>query len=256
VKRWNLPTGVRAASALLALSPLSAVHADDWQHTVLFYGMGAALDGTAQVGPVEVPVDMSISDVFDALELGAMAAYRAENGTWSFTVDATYFGMGGHSKTGRGLLKGDADVDQTTLMGTVGRRVTDRLDVLASLSYFDLSTDVMVKVTNPVSGEVTRQQAGTSASWVDPLLGLHYGVPVNDDWTVHLRGDVGGFGIGSDLSYQLIAAMQWKSSGKLGAAFGYRVIGFDYEDGNRDSAGYERYDLTEQGPFAGVTWTF
>ena len=37
----------------------------DWRHTAFVYGMGAALGGDAYVGPLHVPVDMSISDVFD-----------------------------------------------------------------------------------------------------------------------------------------------------------------------------------------------
>ena len=52
--------------------------------------MGAGIDGEAQIGPVEVGIDASMSDVLDALEFGAMLAYRADNGTWSFTGDATF----------------------------------------------------------------------------------------------------------------------------------------------------------------------
>ena len=52
------------------------VHAQDsskdWHHSVYIYAMGAAIDGTAQIGPVVVPVDLSVSDVFGALEFGAM----------------------------------------------------------------------------------------------------------------------------------------------------------------------------------------
>jgi hypothetical protein len=36
-----------------------------------------------------------MSEILDALESGAMGAYRADAGTWSFTVDATFMGLGG-----------------------------------------------------------------------------------------------------------------------------------------------------------------
>ena len=71
-----------ATALSLLLTPFCASAQDgseDWHHSLYIYGMGAAIDGTAQIGPVEVPVDLSTSDVFDALEFGAMAAYRAEN---------------------------------------------------------------------------------------------------------------------------------------------------------------------------------
>lgn len=247
-----------AACTLLLVASSGVASAEDahWQHTLVFYGMGAAIDGETQIGDLAVPVDVSISELFDALEFGAMGAYRADNGTWSFTVDATYMGLGGTSETDRGLVKGDVDIDQVTLMGTAGRRWTSNLEALFSLAYFDLSTDLKVTTTAPVSGAVTVRTASVDASWVDPMLGLHYSLPFRDHWRFNLRGDVGGFGIGSDLSYQVFANVHWQSSGGFGAVFGYRLIGFDYEDGSKGRPGYQRFDLTEQGPLLGITYTF
>jgi len=254
----NVRTIRAGACVLMLVAPVGVALAEQaqWQHTLVLYGMGAAIDGEAQIGDLSVPVDVSISELFDALEFGAMGAYRADNGTWSFTVDATYMGLGGTSETDRGLVKGDLDLDQVTLMGTAGRRWTESLEALFSLAYFDLSTDLKVTTTAPVSGAVTVRTASVDASWVDPMLGLHYGRAFADDWRFNLRGDVGGFGIGSDLSYQVFANVQWQSSGGLGAVLGYRLIGFDYEDGNKGSPGYQRFDLTEQGPLAGVAFSF
>lgn len=244
-----------AISALLAVPAAPALAADgDWQQTVFVYGMGAAIDGDAQIGPLEIPVDVSISELFDALEFGAMGAYRADNGTWSFTLDATFMALGGTSKTERGLLKGDVDIDQTTLMGTVGWRWTEHLEALFSLGYFDLSNNLALSVTNPLTGEVTRSKASKDASWVDPLVGLQYNVPIGDAWRFNLRGDIGGFGVGSDQSYHLLANFRWQANDTIGVVFGYRVIGFDYEDGK--DRNYQRYDLTEQGPLVGMSISF
>ena len=124
----------------------------DWRHTVVLYGMGAAIDGEDRIGDLTVPVEVNISDLFDALEFGAMGAWRMENDTWSFTLDATYMGLGGSHESDRGLVKGDVDLDQTTLMGTLGRRWTEHVEVLVSLAYFDLSTDLRLATTTPVSG--------------------------------------------------------------------------------------------------------
>ena len=249
---------VTIVATLLAAATLVATtaHADEWRHTVFVYGMGAALDGTAQVGPLEVPVDLSMSDVFDALELGAMAAYRIENETWSVTGDTTYMGLGGHSRTEGGRVKGDVDVDQFTLMGTVGRRLSERFELLFSLSYFNLSTDLQVDTTAPVSGEVTTRTASVDVDWIDPMIGAHFELPFHEDWKLNLRGDIGGFGVGSNFSYQALVTLQWQSGGSVGAVFGYRLIGFDYEDDGGGSSHYERFDLTEQGPLVGMTYRF
>ena len=251
----NSTARMTAASAMcLACLASGAGSAEDgdWRHTMFIYGMGAALDGDAYVGPLHVPVDMSISDVVDALELGAMAAYRVDNGTWSFTADTTYMGLGGTGRGPRqGLVKADVDVDQTTVMATVGRRLTPGLEALFSLAYMDLSTDVKVTTTG-VAGLVDAK-ASAGADWLDPLVGLQYNVPIADAWRLNLRGDLGGFGVGSDFTYQLLANLRWQANQRFGVAFGYRVIGFDYEDGKKNGPHYQRYDLVEQGPFVGVT---
>lgn len=244
-----------AASMLACLgTPLAAGAAEGgWEHTAVLYAMGAAIDGEAQIGDLVVPVDMSMSDIFDALEFGAMAAYRADNGTWSFTVDATFMGLGGAAATERGIVSGDVDLDQVTLMATVGRRVTPHLEALLSLAYLDLSTDLEATIRVPGVGDVVRR-ASAEASWVDPLVGLQYNVPIGEQWRFNLRGDIGGFGIGSDFTYQVLANFRWQASERLGVVFGYRMIGFDYENGH--DAGYERYDLLEQGPLVGMTIGF
>jgi hypothetical protein len=251
MKTRNVSPALLGSLACVACSVATAQD-EDWRHTAFVYAMGAALGGDAYVGPLHVPVDMSISDVFDALEFGAMAAYRADNGTWSITGDATFMGLGGTGTTPRrGLIKGDADVDQTTLSLTLGRRLTPSLEAMFSLSYFDLSTDVKVTTTGP-AGLVTAK-AAASADWIDPLVGLQYNVPIGDAWRFNLRGDVGGFGIGSDLTYQVLTNLRWQAGERIGFAFGYRLLAFDYEDGTEDGPGYQRYDLVEQGPFVGVT---
>ena len=254
--RWSTRIAGLLAGGLACIASGAAFAADDeWQQTLVVYVMGAALDGDAYVGPLQVPVDLSISDVFDSLEFGAMAAYRVTNERWSFTGDFTFMGLGGTGTSPRlGLVKGDVDIDQTTFMATVGRRLNPGLEALFSLGYVDLSTDV--KVTSTGAQGLVNANASTSADWIDPLIGLQYNVPFAGDWRFNLRGDIGGFGVGSDFTYQLLTNVRWQANDRFGVAFGYRVIAFDYEDGKKDSASYQRYDLVEQGPFVGVTIDF
>ena len=249
---------VLLASALTGLLVGSGAFAAetpaDWQHTVFIYGMGAGIDGDAQIGPVEVGIDASMSDVLDALEFGAMLAYRADNGTWSFTGDATFMGLGGHdtrAAPGGGEVKGEIDVDQTTLMGTFGRRWTDHLEFLFGLAYVDLSMDLSVQ---SASGGPLDVAASRDADWIDPTLGLRYERPIGDDWRVVLRGDIGGFGVGSDFMYHLLAGAGWQASDAVNLFLGYRLISYDYEEGQNQN--YMRFDLTEQGPMLGVGISF
>ncbi len=63
-RRFSL-LAVSLASCCAAMSAQAA--AGDWQQTVIIYGMGAAIDGDATIGDLTVPVDVSMSEVFDAL---------------------------------------------------------------------------------------------------------------------------------------------------------------------------------------------
>ncbi len=241
-----------ALPGLLATSESVAQEAPDtWRQTVFIYGMGAAIDGTAQIGSVSVSVDVSISDLFDALEFGAMAAYRVENDAWSFTADATFMGLGGQDTTQGGRVQGAVDIDQATLMATAGRRVSEHLEFLFGLAYVDLSTEL--KVAGTVGGQLD-VRAERDADWIDPTIGLQYNRPIGDDWRLNLRGDIGGFGVGSDFMYQALANVRWQASETVGVVFGYRLIGFDYEEGSGQD--YQRYDLTEHGPLIGLTVSF
>ena len=86
-----------AASPALAQSPEG-----DWRQTVFLYGMGAMIEGDAQVGNLQVDVDMNLSDFFDNLKFGAMAAYRIEDDEWSFSGDVTYMNLGASKTTQQG----------------------------------------------------------------------------------------------------------------------------------------------------------
>ena len=234
--------------ALCATTALADQAEDQWSHTVHLYGMGAAIEGDAQIGSLTLPVDVSISELFDALRMGGMAAYRVDNGTWSFTADATYMDLGWSARTAAERAGGELRVNQLTVMATVGRRINPNLEVLASAAYFNVDTLLEVRLLQQ-SRRATRQ-----ANWVDPLVGLQYSVPVSDKWTYSLRGDVGGFGVGSRLTWHVATVMRRQVTETFDWYVGYRVIAYDYSEGS----GIERmhYDMTQHGPGIGVAFSF
>jgi hypothetical protein len=238
--------------ALVLLMASSAALAQEssgeWRQSVAIYGMGAAIDGNASVGPLTVPVDLSISDLFSNLDMGAMAAYRVENGTWSFTGDVTYMDLGFSRTTDQGRAGARLGTEQLVVMGTVGRRLSPNVEALFSLAYFDVSSDLELRVLNQT------RSASSGADWVDPLVGLEYRTPVGGKWDFSLRGDVGGFGVGSDLTMHGWAKFVRRNSDTFSWYVGYRFIGFDYETGS--GLNYQRYDLQQHGPGAGIAFKF
>ena len=246
----RLSLALVAAGLLASGTPvLAEAPASDWRQTVFLYGMVPMINGDAQVGPLEVPVDSSMDDFFDTLDFGAMAAYRIENDEWSFAADATFMNLSDSRQTAQGRASARLQTEQTTFMVTGGRRVEPHLEALFSLAYFDVSADLRVRVLQQVR-EVSRE-----VDWIDPMIGLNYDRPLSGKWRITLRGDVGGFGLGSDFTWHALTKFTYQHSERWSWYFGYRAIAYDYED-DGEGFDYQRYDLLQHGPGAGIAFSF
>lgn len=239
----------RASCAAAALLAAATVHAEEWQHEVTPYIWATGMDGTAGIGSVDASVDVSFSDIIDDLEMAFLGTYRATKGPLSLSLDVVYMGLGQSAEGPGGLLAADIDLDQTAIEGTVGWALTEQLVAFGGLRYIDLSVEVQAR--GPLGNLRT---AGGSESWVDPLIGARYTIPLNDRWSLALRGDIGGFGVGSDFAWQAIATARWQATERLGVLAAYRYFDMDYEDG--DGAGRFKYDIAISGPALGIVFTF
>jgi opacity protein-like surface antigen len=230
------------AATMLAAAPLQA---SEWEHEIAPYLWGAALDGTTGVGNATADVDVGFDDILDNLEMGFMGAYRGTRDRFSIGTDFVYMGLGATERGPGGVLEADVDIDQIAFEVTAGYEVIERLVLFGGLRYNDLSTDVEVR--GPL-GNVERVDG--DESWVDPLIGAHYTIPINDTWSASLRGDIGGFGVGSDFAWQGVAAVRWQVSPRVGIALAYRYMDMDYEDDRFV------YDMAISGPALGAVFTF
>jgi hypothetical protein len=92
--------------------------------------------------------------------------------------------------------------------------------------------------------------------WADPLIGIRWEVPLLDQLTLDFRGDIGGFGASSELTWGLVGGARywltwspWSSRPWVGV--GYRVVAFDRDFGTEGNI-----DLQFRGPVAGVGFVF
>lgn len=93
--------------------------------------------------------------------------------------------------------------------------------------------------------------------WVDPFVGLRLRDRSATGWEWWLRGDVGGFGLASDFTWQLMGGLgkEWHWRDKTLAWFlGYRALDTDYSSG----AGRDRfeYNMLIHGPVSGLSFRF
>ena len=93
-------------------------------------------------------------------------------------------------------------------------------------------------------------QANGNQDWVDPLVGLHYFSVLGPHWSVLAQGDVGGFGAGSQLSWQLYGGVRYCFSHAFSLGLRYRELFVDYRH-----SGFV-FDTTTQGPLITLDFTY
>jgi len=61
--------------------------------TITAYLWTQAIDGTVGIGPIEADMDLSFSDLLDALNIGGAVAFRRDWGANVFVADLNYYSL-------------------------------------------------------------------------------------------------------------------------------------------------------------------
>jgi len=117
------------------------------------------------------------------------------------------------------------------------------IDAVAGVRYWNVGTDLSLDTVGAANlGNLGYTQSGYRAiarsgtmSWVDPIVGLRLRQQVDATNAFYVKGDVGGFGVGSKFSWQAAggythdfqyAGLNWTSM------IGYRALYVDYSQGS------------------------
>ena len=94
--------------------------------------------------------------------------------------------------------------------------------------------------------------------WVDPVIGFRVRHQIDAHQEFSMRGDIGGFGLGSQFSWQALAVYRygWQLEGgqTLSALLGFRALSVAYSRGSGD----DTTSINEllYGPIVGVSLRF
>jgi hypothetical protein len=271
-KKASLAVALLLASG--SMMPVSAADlapvpdTSEWRFAIAPYAWGVGLSGDVGLfgrGPVEI--DVPFSDIIEYLNFAAMAAAEAHNGTWGVFLDVNYTSLTADSSATRYLERIpaavglEAEVDVTQFIGTImGQwRLVDSdevsLDLMAGGRYWDVQNDIDVEVTvaggGPAGITLSRELSGSDgATWVDPMLGAKVRIDTTTPVYFTGWGMVGGFGVGSDFTWDAMGGVGYQWTDKFATVLGYRALGVDYEDD-----GFV-YDVVQQGVALGAVFNF
>ena len=238
-------TMVMASPAFAQTTPAGG---SQWRNTLEIYLLGPNLDGSVGLGPVDGDVDVDPGTIFEALDGAFLGSYVDEAERWGVLADLAYMDLKAEGTGPLGAVNYDVNVKQT-IFGLVGLyRLTDTLQLTFGGRYVD--------VTNRLTLTGPDREGGLKAAenWIDPTVGLRYVAPLGEKWVFNGMADIGGAGVGSDLTWLLSANIAYRITGRTQFYAGYRYIYFDYEDGEgRDRF---KFDMAQHGFLAGFRFEF
>ena len=132
--------------------------------------------------------------------------------------------------------------------------------------YWHEELDVSLNVTGTLTADIQKlglvlQRLKSLAvahsgalEWVDPVVGARLRHQMASGAELTLIGDVGGFGAGSDFSWQAVATYGFDVNcfgTPLRTVLGYRALAVDYSENGR--FGKNGLDLIQHGPVMGIS---
>ncbi|KAF5044823.1 hypothetical protein DSECCO2_487690 [anaerobic digester metagenome] len=235
----------------------AAEHDDGLRYSITPYLWATRMKGDIQAGRLpETTMDMKFSDILDVLDFGFMTAVEIRKGRLGFLFDGIYMNVSdsadARSANGAVSVSAEAEVKQTMLAFAAAWRVLEErlsVDAVGGMRYnkIDVDVDIDARLFGGPSGSVGRSG---DKDWVDPYLGLRLIFPVVGGLSLVGYIDAGGFGVGSDFTWQGLAGLEYALSESFIASFGYRYLKVDY-----DKDGF-RYDMANDGLYAGMTMAF
>ena len=242
---------------LVILVGAPPTYADDsWHYRLTPYAWFAGLKGTVATipGAPPAPIDISSSEALSDSETSLMLIFDAKRGQHGFFTDFLY----SDSRSDEELIPSPINLTLTSRTKTTQFTLAYQyeifnqegavVDLMAGARYWSIDTELTF---GNGLGLLAGKTISNDESWLDPALGIKGRMPLGDT-RFYLEGGagVGGFGIGSDLFYEVNTSVGYQWNNAIGTALGYRMFDVDYEDD-----GY-LYDVKQQGWQLGLSWAF
>jgi hypothetical protein len=225
-----------------------------WSYLLEPYVMFPNMKGKTALGNLpETNVDVDPDQIFNNLQIGAMLYFEASNEKWNFNSDLLYMDLG-QAVNGNALISsGEASAKQLgwELAGLYKVKPWLEVGVGGLLNSIKVGLDIN---RNNIGGGTTNIKKETSQTWFDPMLIAVFKNTPGKKIIYSFRGEIGGFGVGSEFAWQVQAYAGYRFSKLFQIQGGYRIISLDYETGN--GSDYFLYNMDTFGPVVRFGFNF
>ena len=251
---------MRAAVVIAVLASVTyatpGIAAEPWQLRLTPYLWLAGLKGDVATIPplLAAPVDISPGDALSDLEGGGMIMFDARKGRHGFVVDLMYTDIRSDFELVPAPINLNMKSISKTTIATVAYQYqlygydATMVDLLAGARYWNIDSELQF---GGGLGILAGRTVSHRESWVDPGIGVKGRVPFgNSRFYFEGGAGIGGFGVGSDLFYELNVNVGYQWSKSIGSTIGYRMFDVDYD---KDAF---LYDVRQEGLQLGLSWSF
>lgn len=217
-----------------AAEPLAPAQAERW---ALEFEPYVWLPSTHGSGSTDTTPSLDI-DLVGTLDAALPLAFSARSPDGRFVVltDGFYLRL----RDDEGPLRTTTEVGMLEAGAGIALDDARHWHALAGLRYVDIRYDVGL---GPLSGRL-------DADWLDPWIGARGEYALGNRFAGMLRGDVGGFGVGTEFTWQALAVLRARLAEHVAIDLGYRAIDVDYR------SGVGSFDVLFHGPIAGLGVSF
>ncbi|WP_198370642.1 hypothetical protein [Roseomonas rosulenta] len=226
---------------------------DAWTFTLSPYVWFSGLGGTVSTPEGSDNFSADFGDIFGTMKFSAMGLFEARRGNFSLVVDTLYLNLQQGVPLpleGRGAFSGASARTQSAEVSAIGlytvaEAPVGRLELGGGVRGWWFDTELTLE-----TGHLPGRSVNNSVSWIDPVISARGVLRLNDNLAVTAYGDIGGFGVGSQFTWQAFATLDYRITDNFTASAGFRWIHIDYDKGSSNIS------LDMAGPIIGASLRF
>ncbi|MGM0453806.1 MAG: hypothetical protein ACQERN_11635 [Thermodesulfobacteriota bacterium] len=247
--------GAWAMICIPANSAFAQEKKKEWTFAAAPYVWMAGIDGEADIGGDATDIEVAFDDIWEAdFPVGTLVQMEARKGTVGFFVQPNFLTLT-DQKT---LAAQNGEIETEFAMvefGGMYRLAESKgelpmtFDFLIGGRYWDINNEIQFSTPTGAAADNRR----FDEELIDPIVGLRLHAYVSKRFYVRIRGDVGGFDIGSSsskISRQAQGIVAFDASDRVKLYAGYRLLDID-TDADRLALKMQFY-----GPIVGVGFHF
>jgi hypothetical protein len=218
----------------------------DWQFYVSPYLWFSGIHGKVGAAGRDISVHAGFGDIFSNLNFGLMALSELRHKKILLVTDLMWIKLSDEKALPEnflGQISAKAKTQNFMLGPEVGYRVLEKpklnLDAFTGFRYWHLGSSLEIRPS--------LFRISTSQNWVDPLVGARIQTPLSSKLRATVLGNVGGFGVGAELEWQVAGLLGYQIKNRFTLQAGYRYLDVNYRSG-----GF-KYDVAMNGLLLGAT---